>query len=237
MSWLTPRRYATELDAEAALLAAAVARQAPEAEVPSCPGWTVRDLVTHVGTGHRLASGFIEQRRTTPLPYELIPAPDDPAEWTAWLTGGARRLNDAVEAHGFGGAVWTWQPKHQTAGFWLRRMLHDLIVHRFDADPSGDLAPDLAADGVDDLMLVFVTVMKLTGDGESLQFAATDTAGRWHVTLTPGGLRWEEAEKEADVTCAGPVRDVLLALNRRRGFAAVDGDVALYERFREGTRF
>jgi uncharacterized protein (TIGR03083 family) len=237
VSWLTPERYARELDAETARLAASVTRLAPGAAVPSCPEWTVRDLVTHVGTGHRLATGIIERRRTTRGRYELIPAPDDQGEWTAWLTDGARRLNAAVEARGFAGEAWTWQPKHQTAGFWLRRMVHDLIVHRFDADPSGDLAPDLAADGVDDLLLVFATVMKLPGDGGSLRFAATDTADRWHVALSADGMRWERGDSAADVTCEGPVRDVLLALNRRRGFPAVAGDRALYERFREATRF
>jgi uncharacterized protein (TIGR03083 family) len=237
MSWLTPERYEAELDAETTRLAAAVARQPADARVPTCPDWTVRDLVSHVGTGHRLAAGIIEERRDGLAPYVLIDAPAEQAAWAGWLTAGAHRLTAAVRAHGFADRVWTWQPKHQTAGFWLRRMVHDLIVHRFDAEPDGELAPDLAADGVADLLLVFEFLTRLPGDGETLAFAATDTGDRWLVTLAADGVRWRAGADPADVTCAAPVRDLLLALNRRRDFATVTGDRALYERWREATRF
>jgi hypothetical protein len=53
MAWLEPRRYAAELETETARLAAAASRRPPAGPVPACPEWTVRDLVTHVGTGHR----------------------------------------------------------------------------------------------------------------------------------------------------------------------------------------
>jgi uncharacterized protein (TIGR03083 family) len=236
MSWLTPQRYAAVLDEETARLAAATAAQRPDHQVPNCPEWTSRDLVTHVGTGHRLAAGIIEERRAKP--YELVPAPEDPAAWTGWLAAGATRLNDAVRAHGFAEQVWTWQPKHQTAGFWLRRMVHDLIVHRVDAEAGDDLATDLATDGVDDLLLVYATIArKLTGAGETLRFAATDTGDVWQVTLTADGVQPTGATGLPDVTCAAPVATLLLALNRRREFTTVSGDRSLYERWHEGTRF
>ena len=239
MSWMTPERYATELISETTRLAGAVTRQDPGARVAACPEWTVRDLVTHVGTGHRLASGIIEERRDSPAPYELIDAPASPGEWTGWLTSGARRLTAAVDAHGFDRPVWTWQPKHQTAGFWLRRMLHDEIVHRMDAAPetAGDLAPDLAADGVADVLLCYERIGRVDGDGETLRFAATDTGDAWHVTLTPDGIAWEPGGRPADVTVSAPVAVLLMVLNRRCDPAAVDGDAALFERWRAGTEF
>jgi uncharacterized protein (TIGR03083 family) len=237
MAWLIPERYAAELDAETARLAAAVTERPDDARIPSCPEWTVRDLVTHVGTGHRLGARIIEEKRDSPAPYVLVDAPTDQAEWTGWLTAGARRLNDAVRRHGFDGTVWTWQPRHRTAGFWQRRMLHDLIVHRFDAEPDGDLAPDLAADGVSDILLVFTVIDRLPHDGRTLRFAADDTADRWHVTLAPDRVDWREGDGPADVTVTAPVRDLLLALNRRREPATVTGDRALYETWREATKF
>ncbi|GIE96848.1 maleylpyruvate isomerase family mycothiol-dependent enzyme [Paractinoplanes rishiriensis] len=242
MSWLAPERYAAELEAETARLAAAAAGQFPEAVVPACPEWTVRDLVTHVGSGHRLAAGIIEARRDSPAPYRLVDAPDDPAEWAGWLASGARRLTDAVRDLGFDGRVWTWQPQHQTAGFWLRRMVHDLIIHRFDADEidhdvTGGLAPDLAADGIADMLLVFEIVGKFAGDGERLQFTATDTGDGWHATLDAGGLSWRAGTAPADVTVSAPVTDLLLVLNRRREPAAVEGDRELFDRWWAITRF
>src|SRR4051794_24682077 len=81
MAWLIPERYAAELDAETARLAAAVTERPDDARIPSCPEWTVRDLVTHVGTGHRLGARIIEEKRDSPAPYVLVDAPTDQAEW------------------------------------------------------------------------------------------------------------------------------------------------------------
>ena len=236
MGWLTPERYAAELVSETARLAAAATRRPPGATVESCPEWTVRDLVTHVGTGHRLAAGIIEERRDSMAPYHLIDAPADQSEWPAWLAAGAERLTAAVDDLGFHGTVWTWQPKHQTAGFWLRRMVHDEIIHRFDAEPGGELAPDLAADGVADMLLTLEHFKTLQGTG-SLLFTATDTGQSWRVTLTPGGITWATSAEGADVTCRAPVKDLLLILNRRREPESLDGDRALFERWWAGSRF
>ncbi|MCU7731107.1 maleylpyruvate isomerase family mycothiol-dependent enzyme, partial [Actinoplanes sp. KI2] len=236
MDWLPPRRYADELTAETARLAAAAAQMPTDGKIKTCPDWTVRDLVTHVGTGHRLAAGIIKERRDQPAEYRLIHAPDERHEWPAWLAEGARRLNAAVDDIGFDATVWTWHPKFQTAGFWQRRMLHDLIVHRFDADPTGDLAPDLAADGVADLLLTLGYLPRFQGDGESLLFAATDLGQCWHVTLTPDGLEWEPGERDSDVIVKAPARDLLLILNRRREPGHIEGDRALWQRWREEAK-
>jgi hypothetical protein len=128
-------------------------------------------------------------------------------------------------------------------------MVHDEIVHRFDVAPDGAVAPDLAADGIDDLLLVFQTVAgpasddprwrNLAGTGETLLFSATDSADRWLVSRVPSGFTWRRAEAGADVTCRAPIADLLLMLNRRRapGRDQVHGDRALLDRWLESTRF
>ena len=249
MGWLSPERYASELEAETDRLAAAATRQSPAAPVPTCPDWTVRDLVTHVGSGHRYATRVIDEGRTELMPWSRSEPPAEPAEWAGWLLAGARGLTGAVHKSGFDGTVWTWQPAHRTAGFWLRRMLHDEIVHRFDVEPGGDLAPDLAADGIADILLVFETIVgpggprsrerPLSGTGETLQLTATDTADRWQITLVPTGLTGRAGESAADVTLTAPVTDLLLILNRRRSPAPgqVAGDRALFDRFYDQIRF
>jgi hypothetical protein len=189
MGWLSPERYASELEAETARLTAAASRQGPAAPVPTC-----------------------------------------------------------VRERGFGSTVWSWPPAQQTAGFWLRRMVHDEVVHRFDVEPNGDVAADVAADGIADLLLLFETVAgpdsddlqgrQLAGTGETLLFSATDTADRWHVSLVPTGITWRNAEADADVTCRAPLAELLLVLNRRRAPGAdhVHGDRALLDRWLKLTR-
>ncbi len=218
----------------------------------------MRDLVTHVGTGHRWAADLVERRVRNPVPYVLVPAPERPEAWTGWLAAGASRLVDAVRDAGPDCPVWTWQAE-QTAGFWLRRMVHDELVHRFDVELAGgglgEVAPDLAADGVSDLLASIATLSPpdsrdpifggLAGAGESLQLHATDpglaTAGEWLVKRTPGGVRWRHGSAPADVTVRAPARELLLVLNRRLDTAVagveVTGDRALFAHWLEHSRF
>jgi uncharacterized protein (TIGR03083 family) len=228
------QRYAAEFDAEAARLGAVAAGLEPSAPVPTCPEWTVRDLVGHVGTGHRWSAGVVEGRLQVPPEYVRLPAPDDPGGWEAWLCSGARRLAEAVRAAGPDCPVWTWQPSDRTAGLWLRRMLHDELIHRYDAELTagllGEVAPDLAADGVSDLLTTIATLSSpggpaspftaLAGSDATLCLRATDVdpaVGTWLARRTGDGVRWRHGVAEADVTVEAPARDLLLVLNRRLG--------------------
>ena len=47
-------------------MAAAAAVADAGAAVPTCPGWTVRDLIRHTGGVHRWATGFVADGRTEP---------------------------------------------------------------------------------------------------------------------------------------------------------------------------
>jgi uncharacterized protein (TIGR03083 family) len=235
MGWLSQERYETEFRAETLRFADAAQRHDPAATVPGCPEWTFRDLVAHVGSGHRYAAGIITGGTDRPVP---VPKLDPPQQWREWLVEGAEALLLAARERGFGEPVWTWQPADRTAGFWVRRMLHDELIHRLDADPAGPVAPDLAADGVSDLLATVATlagpVMDLRGTGETLQFRATDTGGAWQATLTPAGVEWQSGSFPADETVEAPVRELLLLLNRR--IAAVEPG-PLLARWHAATRF
>ncbi|WP_436533750.1 maleylpyruvate isomerase family mycothiol-dependent enzyme [Actinoplanes sp. HUAS TT8] len=240
MEWLSAERYLSAMESETGRLVAAVGRRDPHEPVPSCPDWSVRDLVTHVGTGHRLSAAVVRAKASKPAPYELIQAPED---FGPWLAEGAGELVTAVREQGFDTEVWAWVPQHQTTGFWLRRMLHDLIIHRFDVDPDGDLDEDLAVDGVADILLCYATLSArepspmagLRGRGETLQFG--DGVHGWHVTLTPGGAQWRPGVAAADVELTAPARELLLVLNRRREPGECRGDRALLDRWVQNTRF
>jgi uncharacterized protein (TIGR03083 family) len=199
-------RYETEFEAETARLAAVVTSLDPHTPVPTCPEWTVRDLVTHVGTGHRWVTGIVHGRHQAPPPYVVVEPPAEPDAWVGWLTTGAGGMVEAIRGAGPDEPVWTWQSERR-AGFWLRKMLHDGIVHRFDAElagaGAGDLATDLAVDGVSDLLTSIATLSTpdgpdpvfsgLVGAGETLQFVAVDagaTVGEWFAQRTPAGVRW-----------------------------------------------
>jgi uncharacterized protein (TIGR03083 family) len=251
-------RYEAELEVEAARLGAAAFALEPHTPVPTCPEWTVRDLVTHVGTGHRWAAEIVERRLQAPAPYVIVNAPQEPSAWADWLITGVRRLTGAVCDGGADRPVWTWRPAEATAAFWLRKMLHDELVHRFDAELAGgqlgEVAPEMAADGVSDLLASLATLSPtaspdpifggLIGAGETMHMQVTDPGvadGEWLVERTPAGVSWRHGHGPADVTVRAPARELLLVLNRRlppaRQGVEITGDGELFTHWLEHSRF
>ena len=48
--------------------------------VPTCPDWTIRQLITHVGRAHRWAAAMVTARATGPLPFRQTPDGKLPAD-------------------------------------------------------------------------------------------------------------------------------------------------------------
>lgn len=256
MGWLGEDRYYAALEAETARFAEAVSDADPARPVPTCPEWTLAQLTEHVGQAQRWVTVVLERRAPVPNAQVTVRVPQDPLERSAWLVAGARRLGQAVREVGPATQVWTWSQDH-TAGFWLRRTTHDTLVHRADAELAVGrevaVDPDLAADGVADLLDMFAVLPRvddfpelaeLAGDGQTLQFRATDAglgaAGEWLVRREPSGLAWERARGPADVTVRGRAADLLLVLTRRAapaGRVEVHGDERLFAHWLDHSRF
>jgi len=170
--------------------------------VPTCPGWTFRQLVTHLGRGHRWAAQIVATRATAPVPTREVAdgkLPEDPARHGPWLNAGADLVIEAVTAAG-SDLVWTMTGM-RPASFWARRRAHEAAVHLADAQLAAGRSVDLR------------------GDDQSLHFHATDAGlsgtGEWLVTRTPSGVTVERGHGKADVAVRGPAADLLLVLTRR----------------------
>jgi uncharacterized protein (TIGR03083 family) len=234
--------------------------------VQACPGWTFRQLATHVGRGHRWAAQIVATRSAGPISTRDVPngkLPDDPARHGPWLRESADLVAEAITAVG-DEPVWTFTGP-RPARWWARRRAHEAAVHLADAQLAAGqdiaLAPGFAADGVDEwLGLVEASTMDparardLGGDGQTLHFHATDpglsgtedaagssTTGEWLVTRTPSGVTVEPGHAKADVAVRGPAARLLLVLTRRipADDPAVEvlGDQALLTHWLEHTPF
>jgi uncharacterized protein (TIGR03083 family) len=228
--------------------------------VPTCPGWTFKQLVTHLGRGHRWAAQIVATRASAPVPTREVAdgkLPEDPAQHGPWLNAGAELVVEAVTAAG-SDLVWTMTGM-RPAGFWARRRAHEAAVHLADAQLAAgrnvELAPDLAADGVDEWLGLIAAAAgstadpagaaELRGNGQSLHFHATDAGlsgtGEWLVTRTPSGVSVEHGHGKADVAVRGPAVSLLLILTRRlppSGPAVeVFGEQALLTHWLEHTPF
>jgi uncharacterized protein (TIGR03083 family) len=255
---MPPRTLATAdhialLGAEADRFASSLTGADLGATVVTCPDWTVRDLVSHVGRLHRwsrdlVASGIVAEtwRSSLPLDYPDGAAPLD--AWRAWLTTGAADACRTFAAAEPAAPVWAWGAD-QHARFWPRRMLFETAIHRIDLDltlgRAADLPVGVAVEGIDEQLenLPFVArwngeVGRLRGAGETLGFTATDAAASWRVRLEPDGWWWDRGSDDGDVVAeAGAVDLLLLMVGRPVPDLAIRGDRALLDRWLAATAF
>lgn len=154
---LTLDTYLAHLDADAHLLAAAAA-QGLAADVPGCPGWTVRDLVIHTAVVHHhkteiVAGDWVDKQPPRPA----LPGGADPLQW---YRDGAAHLYQVLEGADPAMPSWTFG-RDKTVAFWYRRMAQETVVHRIDAEQAhgyeSAIDPELAVDGVAELFDVFLT--------------------------------------------------------------------------------
>ncbi|HZB50020.1 MAG TPA: maleylpyruvate isomerase family mycothiol-dependent enzyme, partial [Mycobacteriales bacterium] len=194
---------------EGAEFAAAAAAADLDDDVPTCPGWTVRRLVSHLSRVHRSAlNGVVDG---TVEPPALAARPPDDGKLLGWYADGLARLLDVLA-----------DAEPHLPDFWPRRMAHETTMHRFDAElaahgKGGGFDPALAADGVGE---VLESMLGLRAGDEPLASArgdvlvhCTDTGQRWLVGLEPGVVRatlTETAPRRYDARLAGPAADLYL---------------------------
>jgi uncharacterized protein (TIGR03083 family) len=157
MARLTRDEYVDQLHREGERLLA-VADGNLERAVPGCPGWTVADLVEHVGMVYAHKAVALEHgRRPEPGEWTGPPWGTDVVDWCHALL---HRLAADLSRLEMAAPAWTWWEPDQTAGFWHRRMALETAVHRADAEAAaGPVTPidnALAVDGIDELLDVML---------------------------------------------------------------------------------
>ncbi|MEU0005821.1 maleylpyruvate isomerase family mycothiol-dependent enzyme [Streptomyces sp. NPDC006314] len=233
------------LDREGRSLAAAAAEAGPDAKVPTCPEWQVRDLLRHTGAVHRWAAAFVADAHTAPRP--LGDPPDlDGAELVAWYRDSHRLLVDTLADAPADVECWTFLPESSPSplAFWTRRQAHETTVHRYDAEAArggtaSPIAPDFAADGIDELLRGFHARSRSrvrTEEPRVLRVRAVDAGADavWTVRLTsepPVTVR--EAAGEAEAELSGPADQLYLALWNRAPVPSVTGDRSLADLWRD----
>ncbi len=189
-----------------------------DAVVPSCPGWTVRDAVTHVAEvyEHKIACIALGGSRPDPWP----PVWDEARDPLAWFADAHGRLLAVLRGTDPAAPSWTWWPPDQTAGFWVRRMAQETAVHRVDVQGAfGVPTPvdtELADDGVDEVLTMMVADdwSDLPQPGSIGTVIVETPLTRWLVTMSPELVTTEpvDASATAETYVGGEPDAVLLWL-------------------------
>jgi uncharacterized protein (TIGR03083 family) len=218
-----------------------------DAQVPTCPEWTVRDLVQHVGYVHRWAAAYVRDRRVAVLTDDeeesaVGPMPAD-ADLIPWYQASHLELVDLLRASDPSLACWHFLPADTPLGFWARRQAHETIIHRADMQATvGTIAAvpsDVGRDGIDELLMGFYATRGRrlrTDDPCTLIVEAVDIPGTWTVRMTPEGATiTRDPTPDADCVLRGPAAELYLALWNRRDTTDlhVEGDPAVLARWRE----
>jgi len=208
------------------------------ASVPGCPGWTLRDLVVHLGGVHRwatdavLTAGPPDRPRATDPPADG--APQEPDALARWFGDGAIALANALDAVGPDAPTWTPFPiDSPRTEVWLRRQTHETALHRWDGEGAVGaqraMDPVVASDGIDEYLSVIVPRL-VQRDGlvlpaGSAHLHCTDVEGEWTVEVLDGELVIDRAHRKGDAAIRGTAQDLLLTL---WGRAVPDGAVEIF---------
>ncbi len=233
---------------DAALLRAAVTPDVFDTQVPSCPEWTVRDLVHHVGTVYGVArvnaaggNPAVPARPTGDLP--------DDAGLLAWWDGEFQAMHDVLEKLDPEQPAWNWAPRAKVVAFWPRRMAHETAVHRWDAQMAAGVTEpldvEIAADGITEVLDTWLPGGKGKGDGAAegvVRLIATDAEREWHIRVGDGTVALLDTatlvpeDPAAHAQAVGTASDLELALYGRLGFDALElaGDPRLLDQLRVG---
>lgn len=223
-------RCLDEIESSAAQLVSHAGRAGLDAAVITCPEWTVADLVAHQGMVHRWAAAQLRlDEAPVPSHSEFLTSVPR-SQLLMWFEEGVgtliktlRTVDPDVPSLVF------LRDAPRPAHFWARRQAHETTVHSVDALsavlgrlPSAtetDVEPDVALDGIDELLTGFFPRGRTKlAELAPLTLAVTpsDSAHAWTVVVEGERLTTIRAHRpDTDTTFAGTAVQLYLGLWNR----------------------
>ena len=214
------------------------------AAVPSCPDWTLADLIWHLTEVQHFWGSIVADLLTDPAGVPPLDRPPD-GDLVQLFGERSRRLRDALATRPADAECWSWHADGHSVGWVRRRQAHEALIHRVDAelaieDRTG-VDEQVAADGIAELVAYFLdddipewgsftpdgsTVTVAVDGGDSYGFAF----GRFTGTGPESGTEWDfetvvpSAPGGPTVSGSAAALDVWLWGRGREGVRADDPD-------------
>jgi uncharacterized protein (TIGR03083 family) len=217
--------------------------------VPSCPEWTIADLVVHLGGVYGKVHAHVGRGQTDrpDLAHPTPPAGADPVAWWGEQLAAVLTLLERLDGDL---PAWNWAPQTKTVNFWNRRLAHETAIHRWDAQfatiNAEPIETKLALDGIAEVLDTWLPAGRGRGPADLtgvVGLVATDAGHEFFVRLrAEGGIAVLDTDTLLDsepherVVAAGSASDILLALYGRVDVDVLEitGDARLIDGLRVG---
>ena len=219
-----------------------------QAAVPWSDRWTVATVARHVAATHHVVAGIVSGRPDADFGLfgDLQTPPKDSPEFVDWSRSGTASLLEQLSNVPADDECWSWFEPGRRVGWWARRMALEAVVHRLDTDAAQgrefSVASDVAADGIDEFLDVFVAASRAAHDapaGPTMSFECSDRSERWWLDLSGrGGRAVSREQRDASVRICGTAEQLLLIVWGRVPASGapgveVSGDVGELDRWSE----
>ena len=247
---LTLDEHLAALARSGAALRNAAATAGLEANVPTCPSWTVTKLVIHQGMVHRWAAANLRGDTAHDTAASRADA-KAAADLLDWYSAGLAALLDTVAATADDARAMVFlKDAPPPRRFWARRQAHETTIHSVDAIsalhgrwPSAadvDIDPAVAADGIDELLTGFITRGKgklHSAEPYTLLVRTEDTGHAWAVRISDGPIVTAPGDVgPADVVFSGTAVQLYLSLWNRADEITIDGPPEVVDQWRSQIR-
>jgi uncharacterized protein (TIGR03083 family) len=206
--------------------------------VPSCPDWSLCDLVEHITQVHRFWAAAVAAGPAD-KPPDVAPADDAPSAVLLDRSAAAtQELIAALRAAGPAAGCWTWWGDSNvpmTSGAVARHQVQETAVHAFDAQLATGTAQPIPVLAAIDGIAEFISISYGTAGPwphEPCQIGLRAAEGQsWLLDLTASGAHLIDGQHETAADLHGPVSDLLLTLHGRLPLDSLrtEGDRAILE--------
>jgi uncharacterized protein (TIGR03083 family) len=206
--------------------------------VPSCPDWSLGDLVEHLTQVHRFWAAAVVAGPGE-KPPDVGPADDAlSAGLLARSAAATQELITALRAAGPAAGCWTWwgdSGAPMTSGAVARHQVQEAAVHAFDAQLATGTPRPIPAVAAIDGIAEFISVSHGTAGPwphEPARIGLHAAEGEsWLLDLTAPGAHVIDGQHETAADLYGPVSNLLLTLHGRLPLNSLrsEGDRATLE--------
>jgi uncharacterized protein (TIGR03083 family) len=202
--------YVDAIASHSAGFAAAASAADLDAPVPSCPAWSVADLVYHLTEVQWFWGTIVEERLCEPPPDERRPERAGPAELVPAFRAGADRLVRVLREARDEEPVWSWAPGRHDVGFVRRHQVQEAAVHHWDAENAAGRGRTLETPLAVDAISEFLT-FSVSSESDPASPARPALAGTFALSCTNAPVSWIISDGQVPGTVAFARHDGLPA--------------------------